>query len=241
MPLDPSLEKELRWLRVYAFASSAILVGLAVTAFRRNGTPTRFDEIEVHRINIVEPDGKLRMVISNKAQSSGPMDHGTPYGYAGGTRPGIIFFNDEETENGGLLYEGAKTDRKVRANAQLSFDQYGQDQVVYVQYAEENGFRSMGLYVDDRPEVPGLADAYRRLYAMPPGPAKDSLRAWLDGPHGGLPSEAHRVYVGRDHLRSAILRLADPQGRPRLRLLVDSLGVARIEFLDDMGRVVRSL
>jgi len=35
--------------------------------------------------------------------------------------------------------------------------------------------------------------------------------------------------------------LADRKGRARLRLSVDSLGSARIEFLDDSGRVTRSL
>jgi hypothetical protein len=30
-----------------------------------------FDEIQVHRINVVEPDGTLRMVISNRARLPG--------------------------------------------------------------------------------------------------------------------------------------------------------------------------
>jgi hypothetical protein len=42
-------------------------------------------------------------------------------------------------------------------------------------------------------------------------------------------------------MQSAIVRLSDPQGRTRLRILVDSLGSARIEFLDDQGHVVRAL
>jgi hypothetical protein len=241
MPATPCVELELRFLRAYAAVSGAVLIALSVAAFRRSAAPARFDTIDVHRINIVEPDGKLRMVISNKAQSTGPIDHGKPYSYAGGSRAGIIFFNDEETEDGGLLFEGAKAGDRVRANAQLSFDQYDQDQMVYVQYAEERGFRSAGVYVDDRPDVPALADAYRRLYSLPAGPAKDSLRRWIDGPHNGLPMEAHRMFVGRDYRGNAMLRLADPQGRTRLRLLVDSLGNARIEFLDDSGHVVRSL
>jgi len=241
MPFDPTVQRELHLLRAYAAVSCAALIGLSVAAFRRSAAPTRFDEIDVHRINIVEPDGKLRMVISNKAQSTGPIDHGKPFGYPGGTRPGLIFFNDEETEDGGLVFEGRKTDGKVVANAQLSFDQYDQDQIAYLQYAEEKGHRSTGLYFDDRAEIPGLFDVYRQLDSMRAGPAKDSVRRQLERPRNGVPFAAHRVYVGRDYTRSATLRLADPQGRVRLRLLVDSLGAARIEFLDDSGRVARSL
>jgi hypothetical protein len=239
--MPETVQRELRFLRAYAAVSGAVLIALSVAAFRRSAAPTQFDEIDVHRINIVEPDGKLRMVIANKARSTGPIGHGKPFGYAGGTRAGIIFFNDEETEDGGLIFEGAKTNGKVTASAQLSFDQYEQDQVVYLRYVEEKGKRYEGLYVDDRAEIPGLFDSYRRLDSMPPGPAKDSARRILEGPHNGVPSEAHRVFVGRDGTRSATLRLADPYGRTRLRLLVDSLGAARIEFLDDSGHVVRSL
>lgn len=41
--------------------------------------------------------------------------------------------------------------------------------------------------------------------------------------------------------RNAIVRLADPRGRTRLRMLVDSLGSAQIEFLDTAGAVVRTV
>jgi hypothetical protein len=241
MPLDRALQRELRLLRAYAALSGAALIALSVAAFRRSAAPARFDEIDVHRINVVEPDGKLRMVISNKAQSIGPIARGKPFGYPGGTRPGIIFFNDEETEDGGLVFGGAKTNGKIDADAQLSFDQYDQDQVVYLRYVDEKGERTMGLYVDDRPDIPGLFEALRRLDSMPPGPGKDSAQGRLFGSHNGVPADAHRVFVGRDPARNASLRLSDPKGHTRLRLVVDSLGAARIEFLDDSGHVVRSL
>ena len=35
--------------------------------------------------------------------------------------------------------------------------------------------------------------------------------------------------------------LSDPKGHPRLLLSVDSLGAAHIDFLNDSGRVTRSL
>jgi hypothetical protein len=47
--------------------------------------------------------------------------------------------------------------------------------------------------------------------------------------------------VGRDQLKAAMLDLKDQYGRSRLRLVVDSLGESRIEFLDDSGRVTTRL
>ena len=47
--------------------------------------------------------------------------------------------------------------------------------------------------------------------------------------------------IGRDPAKAAILTLRDPDGNPRLRMLVDSLGSARIEFLDAAGKVTNSV
>jgi hypothetical protein len=38
-----------------------------------------------------------------------------------------------------------------------------------------------------------------------------------------------------------VLNLSDRDGKPRLRLVVDSLGVARIDFLDAAGKVTNSV
>ena len=45
--------------------------------------------------------------------------------------PGIIFFNEEQDEVGGLVYGGNKKDG---AGMALSLDQFKNDQVVQVQY-----------------------------------------------------------------------------------------------------------
>jgi hypothetical protein len=60
-----------------------------------------------------------------------------------------------------------------------------------------------------------------------PAAARDGLRALPGGPFG-----APRLLVGRDQRKAATLDLKDQYGRSRLRLVVDSLGESRIEFLD---------
>ena len=56
-----------------------------------------------------------------------------------------------------------------------------------------------------------------------------------------MPLFARRVFVGRNRARDAVVNLADPDGHTRLRLVVDSLGAARIDFLDADGTVRSSL
>lgn len=230
-------------LRIQALVTTPLVLILAVGGLRRPAPPTDFEEINVQRINIVEPDGQLRMVLANRARSIGPMFKGQPFGYPGGTRPGIIFFNDEGTENGGLIFNGKTEDGRFRALGHLSFDQYNQDQVLYLQYVDENGRRRMGLTVADRADVSILDDVNRReeINRMPEGPARQRALEELRGPVNGVPRFAPRVYVGRDVNKAAVVNLSDRLGRPRLRLLVDSLNVARIEFLDEAGRVVHRL
>lgn len=237
------LHRELRALRGYVMLSTLALGVVALSAFRKASAPAKFDEIDVERINVREPDGKLRLVISDRARSPGPIARGKPFGYPGGTRPGLIFFNDEETENGGLVFEGRTEDGRHSAGAQLSFDQYDQDQVVYLTYQDQNGKRVMGLNVADRADIPITEQvaAMDSVNRMPDGPAKTAARQRLFGAHDGVPVFAPRVFVGRDQSRTAVLRLSDPMGRPRLRMSVDSTGAARIEFLDAQGRVVQQI
>src|SRR5690606_38819190 len=98
--------RELRVLKAYAVVMTLLFGGLTVSAFRQAEQNQKFTEIDVERINVVEPDGNLRLVISNRARSIGPIYKGQPFGYPGGNRPGLIFFNDEGTENGGLVFTG---------------------------------------------------------------------------------------------------------------------------------------
>src|ERR1044071_821264 len=149
--MDNDIRRELRLLKGYAIIVTALLGTLSLAAFRQASQKQKFTEIDVERINVVEKDGKLRMVISNRDRSIGPIYKGKPFGYAGGSRPGIIFFNDEGTENGGLTFTGKReADGTYRASSGFSFDQFNQDQVVYLQYNDNNGRRNMGLTVADR-------------------------------------------------------------------------------------------
>ena len=238
--MPDSVRRELRILRVYGLVATMLLVVFSLSAFKQATQKARFSEIDVERINVVEPDGKYRMVISNKAKSIGPIAYGKPFGYPGGTRPGIIFFNDEGTENGGLTFGGKTENGKFESGVHLSFDQYNQDQVVVLDYQDENGTRRTGLTFADRADVPimELVAQMDSIKTLPDGPAKDAAQQKVLAPRNGIPLYAERVYVGRNRAKAAVLRLSDQSGKTRLRLQVDSLGTPSLEFLDAEGKVV---
>lgn len=239
------IKKQIQFLTIFAIVSSFLLVVSLFTIYKLwNRTQSlNLEELTAKRINIVEPNGQLRLVISNKEKSPENLAYGKPIGIPGGNRPGIIFFNDEATECGGLVFSGRKdsSDGKYFASGHFSFDQYNQNQVLYFQYLDDNGERRTGLYVDDwhnSPDFPEFRRQYKALEKLPAGPDRDArLKEMLEPAHAD-PAFAHRVFVGRDEAKSALINLSDERGKVRIQLKVDSAGDARINFLNDSGKVV---
>jgi hypothetical protein len=239
------IRRQTRGLRLYALLMTAAAGILSLAAFRVQPTPkAKFGEIDVERINVVEPDGKLRMVISNRPRSIGPTYKGEEFGYKGGGRPGIIFFNDEGSENGGLTMTGSRDAQgRYRASTSMSFDQYDEDQILTLQYVDNNGQRRTGFTVADRDErnIYELVKKRDTINTMQDTVARRVALEELMGPRNGVPLVATRVYVGRDLARNALVNLSDPLGKVRIRMRVDSLGRASLDFLDDGGKVTFSL
>lgn len=240
------MKKDLRLLKYYAVIMTSIFIIAGVFAFSNANVP-HFKEVSAERINIVEKDGKLRMVISNKSRSPEVLAYGKGLKPAipGGGRPGLIFFNDEGTENGGLVFSGGKDSAGVyNASGHFSFDQYNQNQVIYMQYTDNNGSQNTGLHIDDWQTSPDFKDwraEYKKAQQLPDGIVKEALLRKLMEPKEGQRAYAQRVFVGKDTEKTAMVMLADRMGKPRLQLMVDSNGIARLNFLDQKGNITYSL
>ncbi|HKN67370.1 MAG TPA: hypothetical protein VJW73_13900, partial [Gemmatimonadaceae bacterium] len=138
-----------------AYVIAATLFGvLGLAAFARAVQKPRFDEIDVERINIIAPNGTPRLIISKAERAPDVIINGKTYHRSGSNEAGMIFYNEEGSENGGMGFSGRTRDGHTSANAGLMFDQYGQDQTVGLTYDERDGRRSAGLRVWDRPNQP---------------------------------------------------------------------------------------
>jgi hypothetical protein len=240
------MKKQIRFLMIYSALISILLIVMCLFTVKRNSKIQSFDELTVKRINIIESTGMPRLVISNKELSPDPLSYRKTYGIPGKNRPGIIFYNDEGTENGGLTFMG-NTDSisgKYTATGHFSFDQYNQNQVLYLQYIDDNGERTTGLYIDDwheKPPFPQWRSMYKSAQNMPEGPDKTTKLDQLMEPTKGNPAYAHRVFIGKDFNKAAMINLSDKEGNTRIQLIVDSLGTARLIFLNQSGNIVYSL
>lgn len=109
-----------------------------------------FDEITVQRINFVEPDGTLRLILTNRDRMPGIFVKETEYPHPNPAErnAGLLFYNEEGTENGGLQFGG----KQGTSGGSLTFDQYEQDQVVQIVGVDEPNQRTAGIKVSDRPD-----------------------------------------------------------------------------------------
>jgi hypothetical protein len=228
-----------RFLTIYSGVVTILFAVTTLSGFACAPKKASFDEITVGRINIVEPDGTLRMVLSNKTNSPGLILKGKEYQHPNRKTAGVIFFNEEGTENGGLSFGGAKDKDGVHSSGHLSFDQYDQDQVFTIDAGEQNGRRQSGLGIWDRGDYPIMEalEVVQRIQKLPAAERDGELKKF----RASHPGDAQRAYLGRAADRSVGLRLMDQQGRDRLRLRVDPEGTPVLQFLDAAGKVTAQL
>jgi hypothetical protein len=203
----------------------------------------RLKELSARRVDIAGPDGRPVLALAHRTAIPGPSINGKNYPPdVIESRPllsGMIFFNDQGDEVGGLIYNGITRGSGYSAVGHLSFDQWRQNQVVAIQYNDNGRTRRAGLNVWDRPTdrtMDQQLDLLGRIRGAE-GEERDSLmrvhsEAQVAGDYG-----VQRLFAGsRDE--TAQVELRDTAGRVRARLSVDAAGVARLEFLDESGRVV---
>ena len=233
-----------RFLAVY---SGCLTVMFAITVLAGFGRPrpenASFDQITVRRINVVEPDGTVRLVISDKNEFPGLYLHGKEIKRADRKdSAGMLFVNDEGTEDGGLIYGASKDGGKGPSSfSHLSFDQYDQDQTLVLGASLEDGRKASGVTVNDvggyviTPEF--IADA-ERVKAMPSDAARPAEWARFKRKY---PGDAERGFFGRQTDESVGVSLRDVQGRVRASLTVKPDGEPVLQFLNADGKVTKEI
>ena len=201
-------------LAVYSTVVTTLLAAFTLAgsaAARGQDRVQRFDEIDVHRINVREPDGTLRMVISNHARLPGVTVRGKEPPPVDRPYAGMLFYNDEGTENGGLVFGGHRdaNGEVVDAGVALSFDRYGAtSQFVQLAGVQDSKNHIVGLTLSD-------TDAHRQ------SAASSSSATTRKG------SPASRSWTATGERESCYR--SHPDGTPS------------ISFLDADGRVINQL
>lgn len=225
--------------RTYALFSNILLLSILITAFTTHKMHQEMDELTVKRINIVEEDGTVRMVISNKQkQHSGRMDGQDMEDRE--RQAGIIFFNDEGDEAGGLIFGVSEKNGITNNGMSLTFDQYKNDQVLQILNNEviRNGKmqKVRGFIVNDFPEESRLLNTMEAVKEAEKieDPEERQQRMMEIQQESGSRS---LVFLGRSRSGNNGLFLYDADGNPKLMIYVDQQGNPKIQTLDDEGQI----
>ncbi|HKU73643.1 MAG TPA: hypothetical protein VJR02_06975 [Pyrinomonadaceae bacterium] len=234
--METKLERQVRFLRIYVIVTTAFCAIFLLSAFAMQ-SKQKFEEIDVERINVVEKDGKLRMVISNsQRQHPGSVD-GKLIPREGGRSAGMIFFNERGDEVGGLIFSGdADKDRY----GSLTFDKFRGDQTIAFQHMEnKEGNYFAGLSFNDEnittPDRTAKVDAIRKL------PDEAARTAAFKEMRDKGEFLVNRLAIGRGRNKSSFISLSDAKGRERIQISVSADGTPKINFLDENGKVTYRL
>jgi hypothetical protein len=226
-----------RFLVIYSGVLTLVFAATVLGGFAmlRNA---RFGIITARRINIVEPDGTVRLTISNRADFPGGWIHKKE-----SPRPdrreaaGMLFMNEEGTEQGGLIWGASQLpDGTIENHGHLSLDQYEENQIFALDAGQEGKDKFSRITITDQGDYPveekrKAEDRIGRL------PAEKQDDAWGEffATHR---HDVNRLVLGRAPDGSVGLSLRDASGKARILLNVQSDGKSVLQFLDESGKVV---
>jgi hypothetical protein len=171
-------------------------------------------ELTVERINIVDPSGHKRLVISNAERFPNPVIRGEVLERSITSTAGMVFYDEDGVETGGLATMTGPGGHRM-AGTIFDYNHQPTDGIGIMKMESADGSSWMaGLTIADRiPYKPGQIET----------------------------SEGVSRVMLSNHNQDASLVIADTSGKPRIRIGVDANDEPRIEILDAEGRVVGRL
>ena len=217
---------------------------LSINCFHPLFSTQHFRVIDAEQVNIRERDGALKAKLSDAAG----FRHGERAKNGGSRFSGLMFYNEEGEETGGLIYQGKAIPGGQDSDVSLTMDQYRQDQNVYLNHTEhvddKGRLISDGLQVNSRPDWTKIKQEYG-IYAqidkLPPDQQEALKREALKdgkiatrrlffgvrrGDKGKLPYDDAGVFVKNRFGEDAIKLYVDYNNKPHL------------EFYDQQGKLI---
>lgn len=242
------MNKELIFLRVFAVATVVGIIFITSTAFKKPSNQ-RFSEIDVERINIVEKDGTVKMVITNVGRfpHGNEIINGRPTNEDRKKRSGMLFFNEEGMECGGFIYDGQKTEDGHTAGISLTYDQYDGDQVMQLlmrddKVGDERFVRSSIAFIDQPPGLTQsqIGEINKELTELGKTDRAAMQKKYYEYREQGLIGNIDRMVLGQTKNKSNGLFLFDDRGVPRAMFYIDKDNNAYLDFYDEKGNTIAS-
>ncbi|NIG53974.1 hypothetical protein [Chitinophaga sp. Cy-1792] len=224
----------------YAIISTSVFLLFILSSFISKDKTLTADEITVKRITVVGEDGTSpRVVISNETRQHSGQQEGIKWDHR--DRPaGMIFFNNQGDECGGLIFGVNKEKNNINHAVSLTMDNHLNDQVIQLINNEnyDNGKSNIfrGLVINEYPEnavtVSTLISKVKALDSIKDAAEKAAKQQALFEKEGAKP----RLFIGRKTNEDNGLFLYDSKGNPKMKLYVDKAGNPKIEVITADGQ-----
>jgi len=242
--METKLLRQIRLLQICVVVLFASTVLLGINVFHPLLQQQRFRVIEAERLNIREKSGILKAALSNSAgfNEFQRAERGRV------TFSGLMFYNEEGQEEGGLVYSGKAVPGGQAADVTLTMDQYRQDQNVYLHHEEQKDPQSLriedGLSINARPDWTGVKEEYSIFSEMEKlsPEQRDELR--LKSLQAGKIS-SNRLFFGvkrgvKDNVAydETGVFIKNKWGCNAIKLYVDNDNKPHFEVYDELGKSI---
>ena len=240
------MEKKLEWklnlLTAYAVVSTIVFGAILTMSFNSNNDNkvAVYDEITAKRINVISEDGELRMVVSNEFRQHPGRVNGQDIEKR--DRPaGILFFNEEGDECGGIIHWGKTADGATSSGMSFTMDQYKEDQVLQIinneYYSEGKQSIQRGVAISDLPTGSDLLTRMKKIEEIQKilSTSSPEEQQKIIEQYGNSLSSIQRLFIGKTKKNNAGIFLAGPDGKQKLNIYVDENNIPKIEVIDEKG------
>lgn len=233
-----SIRREVQILRVYSMVST-VVAGMFLLGAVHEAKTASFDVITVHRVNVIDREGKFAMIITNHDDAPDAIVNGQHVKRNGsGDDNEIVFYNQLGNEQGALAWNGnVEKNGTFHSGAVLSYDSVKTDQILQLYGSNDNGRQTASMVGWNEPDnTTAEAEAFRQEWHA----AKTD--AQKRAVHSKYPDQRiyERFFFGNDGTQSKVV-LHDAKGNPRINMFVTDDGQAKLQFLDADGKVTYQL
>jgi hypothetical protein len=242
--MENKLLSKIKFLQICVFGLFLLNTVFVINYFFPLLPQQPFKIINAERINIREKNGILKAALSNSAG----FNEGQRAEQGAVRLSGLMFYNEEGQETGGLVYFGKAIPGGQDADVSLTFDQYNQDQNVYLHHVEHKD--SLGLSIEDgltinsRPDWKGVKEEYsiyNEMERLPP----DELEALKFKSLQAGKISTRRAFFGvrrgtsnLEPYDDAGLFLKNKWGRDAIKIYIDKDNKPHFEIYDSLGKSI---
>lgn len=242
--MENKLLRQIHMLQICVLVLFLPIAFLCINCFHPLLPQQRFKVIDAERINIRERSGTLKAALSNSVG----FNEGDRAKQGGARFSGLMFYNEEGQETGGLVYYGKAIPGGQDSDVSLTFDQFRQDQNVYLHHEEFKDTHSLriadGLAINARPDWTNIKEEYATYAALEKLSPEQRDELQLKSLQAGKLSTRRLFFGVQRGIKDSQLYddagvfIKNKWGRNAIKLYIDCNNKPHFEIYDSLGKAI---